>query len=356
MAGSDWRIFRLQLSAHRFSGHSALTWLGALSVFLVVFAALKGSQFLVTRLLQKRTPQYPRWAPFAIRVSQRTRSWFLGALAIVIATERVSLSGHTRVVVGDIAATAIFIQIAIWGNTLIRAGVDHYKTRILDAERTTTIITLGFIATLLLWILLTLAALDHLGVDVTALLAGLGIGGVALALAVQTTLADILASLSIMFDKPFVLGDFIAIDTFSGTVERIGLKTTHLRSPSGEQIILSNSDLVKSRVRNYRRMRDRTVSLTLYVTYENGYEQLARTPALIADIISHETRARFVRAHLSDYQSQGLALEVAYVISGGYADTYRDVQQAINLAIFRAFREQGILFCAKGTTPTQHLP
>ena len=185
------------LSGLRFSGHSAIAWLTALGLFLVFFGIFKTTLLLIRKTLRKRFHTNTAWAPFVVRAAGRTSSWFLAILALVAASERLSLSPHVRTILIDTGATAIFIQIAVWGSAFIRAGVEHYKTKAIDGERTTTMVALGFIATLLLWMLLTLVALNNLGVDVTALLAGFGVGGVAFALAVQTTLADILASLSI---------------------------------------------------------------------------------------------------------------------------------------------------------------
>jgi len=355
MIQTDWRAFHMQLTNDRFSGHSALSWLSAIGLFLVILIALKITLALAHKILDARAQHSPLLL-FFTRALQRTSPWILGIIALVVASHRLTLPAPTKAIFADIAASALFAQAALWGSALIRASIDHYRSKTVDGERVTTIVALGFIATILLWMLLTLAALNNLGVNVTALLAGFGVGGVALALAVQTTLADILASLSIMFDKPFVLGDYITIDSFGGTVEYIGLKTTHLRSPSGEQIIMSNSDLIKSRVRNFKRMRERTLTFTIYVTYENTHEKLTRIPMLIESVIKQESRARFMRAHFSDYQPLGLVFDVAYVLQGDYAENYRDVHQDLNLAIFRSFQEQGIEFARQVTAHTPRPP
>ncbi len=351
-----WQQLDQHLARYRFSGHSALAWITALLVFGLIFALLKAVLRMSQGILGAAAQGGATWPAFLDKAARHTHSWFLATLAAAAACERLTLPGPSRALLGDIVVTALFVQAALWGHAFIKAGIDHYRAHSQDGERSTVVVAMGLIATILLWLLLTLAALSNLGVNVTALLAGFGVGGVALALAVQSTLADFLASLWILFDKPFVLGDPIAIDTYTGTVERIGLKTTRLRGPAGEQIIISNSDIVKSRMRNYKRMRERTLVSTLYLTYENSHEVLARAATLIEGIVENDSRARFLRAHFTDYQPQGLIFEVAYSVREGYVDAYRDVQHAINLAIFHAFCEQGIEFAHQVVAHTQPLP
>ncbi len=169
-----------------------------------------------------------------------------------------------------------------------------------------------------------LLALDNLGVDVTALVAGLGVGGIAVALAVQSILGDLFASLSIVLDKPFVIGDFIIVGDLLGTVENVGIKTTRVRSLSGEQLIFSNADLLNSRIRNYGRMYERRVVFTVGVTYD--------TP----------------RHKLEDFS---LDFETVYYVQDPAYNLYMDIQQAINLELYQRFADEGIEFAY----PTQTL-
>ncbi|WP_297363029.1 mechanosensitive ion channel family protein [Acidiferrobacter sp.] len=337
-----WQHLGEPLSHYRFSGHSALAWITTALLFAVIFTFLKTAVRLSRKILGAAAHGTAAWPALLDKAARQTKSWFLATLAAAAACYRLAPLGPSRALLGDIVVTALFVQAALWGHAFIKASIDYYRAQSQDGARSTVVVAVGLIATILLWLLLTLAALSNLGVNVTALLAGFGVGGIALALAVQSTLADFLASLWILFDKPFVLDDFIAIDAYMGTVEHIGLKTTRLRSPSGEQIIIGNSDIVKSRMRNYKRMRERTLVFTLYLAYENTHEALARATIVIEDIVRRDRRARFVRAHFTDYQPQGLAFEVAYCVGEDNIDAYRDVQHAINLAIFQAFREQGI--------------
>ena len=202
----------------------------------------------------------------------------------------------------------------------------------------------------MLWILLFLVALDNFGADVTTLIAGLGVGGIAIALAVQNILGDLFASFSIVLDKPFIIGDFIIVGDHLGTVEYIGLKTTRLRSLSGEQLIFSNTDLLGSRIRNYKRMYERRVVFSVAVVYQTPEEKLAAIPEMIREIVEAQAQIRFDRAHFKDFGAYALNFEVVYWILSPDYNLYMDIQQTINLAIFRQFNETGIAFAYPSQT------
>jgi small-conductance mechanosensitive channel len=189
-----------------------------------------------------------------------------------------------------------------------------------------------------------LLALDNLGFDITALVAGLGIGGIAVALAVQSVLGDLFASLSIVLDKPFVIGDFIIVDQYLGTVEHVGLKTTRIRSLSGEQVIFSNSDLLTSRVRNFKRMYERRIVFEVGVTYQTSYENVAAIPSMIRSIIEAQGETRFDRSHFKSYGDSSLVYETVYYVRSPDFNVYMDTQQAINLALYQEFAKRGIDF------------
>lgn len=204
---------------------------------------------------------------------------------------------------------------------------------------------LAFVAKFVIYSIVLLVALDNVpGVEITTLIASLGIGGVAVALAVQNILGDLFASLSISLDKPFVIGDFITVGDDAGQVEQIGLKTTRLRSISGEQLIFSNSDLLNSRVRNYKRMQERRIVFSFGVVYSTPAAQLEEIPRRVQEIIEQQENARFDRAHFKSFGNSSLDYEVVYyVLSNDYA-LYMTIQQAINLALYRLFQEQEIEF------------
>ncbi len=175
-------------------------------------------------------------------------------------------------------------------------------------------------------------------------MAGLGIGGIAVALAVQNILGDLFASLSIVLDKPFVIGDFIIVNEFLGTVEHIGLKTTRIRSLSGEQVIFSNADLLRSRIRNFKRMFERRVTFSIGVTYQTPSDKLERISALLKEIVVKQPKARFDRAHFKEFGDSALIYEVVYYVQNPDFNVYMDIQQAINIEIVRRFEEESIEF------------
>lgn len=212
---------------------------------------------------------------------------------------------------------------------------------------------LSFLGRTVLWAVVLLLILDNLGFNVTTLVASLGIGGVAVALAVQNILGDLFASLSIAIDKPFVIGDFIIVDDLTGTVEHVGLKTTRVRSLSGEQIIFSNNDLLKSRIRNYKRMRERRAVFGIGVTYDTPPEQLEALPGLIREAIEAQSEARFDRAHFKSFGPSSLDFEAVYYVLQPDYPVYMDVQQAINLQLVRSLAARNIEFAFP--TQTLHL-
>ena len=193
--------------------------------------------------------------------------------------------------------------------------------------------------------------LDNLGFKISAVVAGLGIGGIAIALAAQTVLGDLFSYFIIFFDRPFEIGDFIIIDSYMGSIEHIGIKTTKVRSLGGEQLIFSNSDLTNSRIRNYKRMEKRRVVFSLGVIYQTTSEQLKRIPVIIREVIEKIEGTGFDRAHFASYGDFSLNFEAVYYVMSGDYGKYMDIQQEINLAIKEEFEKQGIEFAY----PTQTL-
>jgi small-conductance mechanosensitive channel len=181
-------------------------------------------------------------------------------------------------------------------------------------------------------------------VQITPLLASLGIGGLAVALALQNVLSDLFASLSIVLDKPFVIDDFIAVDDLQGTVEHVGLKTTRLRSLSGEQLVFSNSDLLSSRVRNYKRMLERRATFTIGVIYGTPVEALREIPKLIRAAVESQPNTRMDRTHFQKFGDSSLDFETVYFMLVPDYAVFMDVQQEINLYLYEAFQERGLEF------------
>jgi small-conductance mechanosensitive channel len=196
----------------------------------------------------------------------------------------------------------------------------------------------------IVWMVGVVFLLDNLGFDISAVVASLGIGGVAIALASQGVLQDLFSYFSILLDRPFELGDFIIVGDYLGTVEYVGIKTTRLRSIDGEQIIIANTDLTGSRIRNFKRMGQRRIVFKFGVIYETTPQQLAQIPNLITEIIDRTPNASCDRAHFTGYGEYSLDFEVVYFINTNDYSIYMDAQQEINLAVKTKFAERGIEF------------
>jgi small-conductance mechanosensitive channel len=276
-----------------------------------------------------------------------TRPRLLIIPAVAIGAILLSLPELVRVALNLAALFSIVLQGAIWSNRAIDTWVEHDRRRLLasDAGRAGALRIVGFVIKVAIFAILLIIAIDSIpGVEVTALVAGLGIGGIAVALAVQTVLSDLLASLAITLDRPFVLGDAIGVDDLSGTVESIGLKTTRLRSTSGEQLVFSNADLLSSRIKNFQRLEQRRVVLSFGLAYGTTAEQLRAAPAIVRAAVEIHEQARFDRAHFARFEPTALAFEAIYFVTSADYALFMDIQQAVNLAVIERFAEAGISF------------
>lgn len=280
-----------------------------------------------------------------LAVARKTKPFFYLAVGIYAGSVFVTLSHSARHILGKVTAVAVLVQLGVWGSAALAIWFEKELRSTGGPEegsRATTMKLVNYFVRGALWTFILLLILDNLGVKITTLVAGLGIGGVAVALAVQNVLGDILAFVSIIMDKPFVIGDYIEIDTLQGTVEHVGLKTTRVRSLFGEQLVFSNTDLLKGRIKNYRRMSERRAVLTLQVPRETPYDKLTRIPKMVEEIIGKQENARFDRAHFSSYGESSFAFEVIYWATGPEYRLFMDVQQAVNFAILKKLSEEGI--------------
>lgn len=328
------------------------------ATFFAVWVAVTLVLYAVNRIFVRRASQFfkqtqTRIDDYIAEVLQATRWFFLAAVGLYAAVWSVEPSGTVRVTIGQMAFLLLLVQAVIWFNRALARYIREHTIERLDEDPTavTTVQAVGFVGRLVVYSIAVLLALSNLGVEVGPLVASLGIGGVAIALALQNVLGDLFASLSIVLDKPFVVGDFLAVGDFSGTVERVGLKTTRVRSLSGEQLVFSNGDLLGSRIRNYKRMEERRATFTFGVTYQTPAEQVEAIPGVVREIIEAQEGVRFDRAHFKAFGASSLDYEVVYyVLSSDYV-AYMDVQQDINLRLYRVFEQEQIEFAY----PTQTL-
>ena len=335
-------------------GDTQRAWLIAIAVALLVVIVLRTLQSFARRRLAKLAAlTTTKWDDHLVTLLAKTRLLFWIFLGVLVGSLILDLPPRAQAVVTSAFIIALLIQSGVWGAVLIRAIVASYQEAV-GEERPGELATLNliaFIARIAVWSLVVLLALDNLGIDITALVAGLGIGGIAVALAVQNILGDLFASLSIVLDKPFVIGDFLIVGDLMGTVEHVGLKTTRVRSLSGEQLVFSNADLLNSRIRNYGRMYERRVVFKIGVTYETPREKLKRIPGIIREIIEGRENTRFDRSHFQEYAAYSLNFEtVYYVLSPDYA-VYMDIQQDIYFELHERLEQEGVEFAY----PTQKL-
>ncbi|NIP81687.1 MAG: mechanosensitive ion channel [Gemmatimonadetes bacterium] len=343
----------MRFLAYTFYGNSVQTWLLATALALVVVLALGlVKSFVVRHLTSLSDRTANELDDLAAAVLERTRGFFLFALGVLAGAQLLLLPDQIRDAIRALVFLATLLQLAIWGNAAIGVSLQRYTSRKMeeDAASATTVRFVGFLLRLALWVLIALVALDTAGVDITALIAGLGVGGIAVALAVQNILGDLFASLSIVLDKPFVIGDFIIVGDMMGTVEHIGLKTTRIRSLSGEQLVFSNNDLLSSRIRNYKRMEERRALFRFGVVYQTPREQLEGIPDLVREAVEARDNTRFDRAHFAGFGDSSLDFEVVYYMLVPDYNAYMDTQQAINLELFGRFEELGIDFAYPSRT------
>jgi small-conductance mechanosensitive channel len=343
----------LHLLERVFYGATLTQWLTAVATFGGVYVVLSLARRLIERrlgVLAARTTTHVD--DLAVEVVRRTRPFFLAVLALQAAMRVVTPDGRAAAILHGISVVAVLIQVGVWGNGLIGFFADQYARQRGDADigARATIRAVGYAGRFVLWALLLITALDNFGVEITGLITGLGIGGIAIALAVQNILGDLFAALAIVLDKPFVVGETIHVDNIIGTVEHVGLKTTRLRSISGEQVVVSNADLLKSRIRNYKRMQERRVVFSLDVTYDTPPEKVERIPAMVREVIEAQPIARFDRSHFLHWMDSSLRIETVYWVLDADYMKYADVQQAINLELLRRFARERIEFAFPSRT------
>ncbi|MGD8738866.1 MAG: mechanosensitive ion channel family protein [Desulfobacterales bacterium] len=317
--------------------------LAVIFIFLVVWI----SKTILSRQINKISAKTAtQWDDLVAGLFDKIKFLFLVVISFYAGARLLTLPDSITNFINKFVGIVLLVQVGILASEAIRFWLTTYRKQKIEnhADAVTTVTSVGFIVKILVWLILLLIALDNLGLDVTALIAGLGVGGIAVALAVQSILGDLFASFTIVLDKPFVIGDFIIVDNFMGTIEHIGLKTTRVRSLSGEQLIFSNSDLLKTRIRNFKRMYERRVVFSLGVVYQTSRQNLTKIPKIIKNIIEKQEQTRFDRAHFKEYGSYALNFEIVYWIENPDYNIYMDIQQAINLEIFQQFEKEGIEF------------
>jgi small-conductance mechanosensitive channel len=337
-----------------FFGNTLWKWTIAGVLAFAVLAVL----WLVRRVL---SAQYARLAStpqeelleLPLKVASRTTTLFILVVALYAGLQAIVLPAKLAKLALTVFTIAAFWQAGLWGTTAVLASLERKAQREMTVNRAAvgTLGILGFMARVTIWSLVLMLTLDNLGIEIKPLLASLGIGGIAVALAAQNVLGDLFASLAITLDRPFIVGDALAVDNFSGTVEYIGVKSTRLRGTDGEQIIMPNSNLMSSRMRNHSRLRERRVALTLSLSQETPPAKLAKIPGVLRGLIEEQENTRFDRAHFAKITATSFDFEAVYFVTVPDYARHMDIQQTINLKLLEMLEAEQISFAH----PTQTL-
>lgn len=336
-----------------FLGNRILDYLICAFLFLAGFGVIKIFQHLFLRRLKRWSEKTATTLDdFLVELVQSVALPLAYFGAFYLSISVLTLNPLLKKIINVAGMAVLTLFTARLAMALISYGFNIYwKQRGKDITLDRSLKGILRVIRLVIWGLAVVFFLDNLGFKISAVIAGLGIGGVAVALAAQAILGDLFSYFAILFDRPFEIGDFIIIGEYLGTIEHIGIKTTRIRSLSGEQLIFSNTDLTNSRVRNYKRMEKRRVLFKLGVTYQTPLEQLKTIPAIIENVIKNVKDTIFDRAHFSAYGDFNLIFEVVYYVIGSNYNKYMDIQQEINFAIKKEFEAKGIEFAY----PTQTL-
>lgn len=327
-----------------FINNPILTWLIAIIVFLSALGALKLLRTVVVARLKKLLAKTKTRIDDIIINSIDAIYWpFYVVASLYLAVQFVNLPG-----IVERGAFYVFLAAVVYyAVKFFAAFIDFGAQTLIEKkeggeENAGIIKLLGTLVKIILWAGAIVLFMSNLGINVTSLIAGLGIGGIAIALAVQNILGDLFNSLAIYFDKPFQIGDFVIVGEQMGTIKKVGIKTTRIQALQGEEIVVSNSDLMGARIQNFGVMQKRRIVFTVGVTYQTPAEKLRQVPDMIKGIISQQEQAEVDRAHFKSFGDSALVYEVVYYVLTGDYNRYMDTQQAINLGIVNKFESEGI--------------
>jgi small-conductance mechanosensitive channel len=321
-------------------------WFYALLIFICTYAVLLLIwKFTIRRITRFALRNPTKLGDLIVEVMRSTHQLTFALFSVLFAMHFLELNTRWLTRLDYLSFLIIGFQIALW----ISKGITLWakaKSVATDGSAENMVLTtmLSWIFKTIVWSIAVLSILANMGVNITAFVASLGVGGVAVALAVQNILSDLFASLAIGLDKPFVIGDFIIFGDVLGTVERVGLKTTHIRSLSGEQIVCGNTELLKNTIHNYKRMAERRVVFEFRVTYDTKADVVEKIPEIVKKAIAAESKARFDRAHFKGFGLSSLDFEVVYYVLDSSYNIYMDIQQSVNLYLMRELESMDVSF------------
>jgi small-conductance mechanosensitive channel len=317
-------------------GNELIDWVYAIGLGIATFLAL----LLLRRTLERRTRAgrhaHLPGVQLVQSLTRRTLTAPLFAFSLMVGLQYLEFGRRAQRLTTLVIVVTIGLQFGLWLTAVLRFYLEAYKREGPQAAAATTVNIIDFVARLAIWTIVGLAGLSNLGVNISAALTGLGIGGVAVALAAQSFLGDLFGSLSIALDRPFVLGDTLVIDGLTATVESVGVRSTRLRSLSGELVIIANTELLKTRIRNYARLTERRKVFSFRVGYDTPVEKLKKIPELVKEVVERERGVRFERCHLRHLGESGPEFEASFVSLDGTFLALARLENAINLGIIEA--------------------
>lgn len=334
-------------------GNTVKEYLIALAIFIGGVIILNIFRKIILNKLKKWSDKTETEIDdFLIRGIEKTALPLLYFGALYIAVKSLTLSDTTIKIINVASIVIVTFFIVRLIMSVISFSLTYYlKRKGSSEEKQRQLRGLVTLISIFLWAIALIFLLDNLGYDISAIITGLGIGGIAIALAAQAVLGDLFSYFVIFFDRPFEIGDFIIVGDKLGVVEYIGIKTTRVRAIGGEQLVFANTDLTSSRVHNYKKMERRRVVFKIGVVYQTKAEQLKQISELVKQIIVNQEDATFDRGHFASYGDFSLIFEFVYYVTGSDYAKYMDIQQAINLKIYEEFENRGIEFAY----PTQTL-
>jgi len=327
-------------------GNTIASWLTATGIVLLAAVLIRlFAHIILKKLSDWALRTKTTWDDFIVKIIRTTVMPLLYISCIYFAINTLTLpSGFMKVLHAAYLIVLTYYVLRMISSSFRKFVHAYIQSRGNHEGKEQQAGGLIIVVNIAIWTVGSIFLIDNLGYNVTTLVAGLGIGGIAIALAAQAILGDLFSYFVIFFDRPFEIGDFIVVDDKSGTIEHIGIKTTRIRTLGGEQLVCANTDLTNARLHNYKRLEKRRVIFTLGVTYQTTHDQLRQIPELVRQIIQGKTDVQFDRGHFSGYGDSSLNFEFVYYILSADYGIYMDKQQDIYLDIFRVFSEEGIEF------------
>lgn len=328
-----------------FAGNTIKEYLISLIIFLVGLFVI----FIIRKIVLNRLEKWAKkteseFDDFLISKIEKQIVPIFYFLAFYLALESLYFSDEARKIIDALYIIVITFFVVRFAAVLVNFAIYSYWKRREGEEAAKNLRGISSLINLLVYSIGLIFLLENLGLKISTVVAGLGIGGIAVALAAQKILGDLFSYFVIFFDKPFQVGDFIMIDNKLGSIEKIGIKSTRIKSLSGEQLVFSNTDLTNARIHNFKRMERRRVAFTIGVVYQTKLEQLQIIPELIKNIIQSHQEVDFDRSHFSNFGNFSLNFETIYFVNTSDFNKYMDIQQSINLKIYEEFSKRGIEF------------